>query len=85
MATPAVDRRAVAADLRQDWPAAWRQAGFDTPGVMRCCRAMGIRPGPAPDRFLVTLVVLSLFCEVAEHPHWWGPSIGDWPPALSTG
>jgi hypothetical protein len=30
MATPAVDRRAVAADLRQDWPAALRQVGFDT-------------------------------------------------------
>jgi methyltransferase (TIGR00027 family) len=30
MATPAVDRRAVAADLRQDWLAALRQVGFDT-------------------------------------------------------
>jgi O-methyltransferase involved in polyketide biosynthesis len=30
MATPAVDRRAAAADLRQDWPAALRQVGFDT-------------------------------------------------------
>jgi methyltransferase (TIGR00027 family) len=28
-ARPTADRRAVAADLRQDWPAALRQAGFD--------------------------------------------------------
>ena len=29
-ATPTADRRAVAADLRQDWPATLRQNGFDT-------------------------------------------------------
>jgi methyltransferase (TIGR00027 family) len=30
LSAPTADRRAVAADLRQDWPAALRQAGFDT-------------------------------------------------------
>jgi methyltransferase (TIGR00027 family) len=55
--TPSADRRAVPIDLRQDWPAALRAAGFD-PTARTAWLAEGLLmylPGEAQDR-LFTLV-----------------------------
>ncbi|QLL07784.1 class I SAM-dependent methyltransferase [Mycobacterium vicinigordonae] len=60
-ATPSADRRAVAVDLRQDWPAALRQAGFD-PAVPTAWLAEGLLmylPGEAQDRLFAQVGELS--------------------------
>lgn len=60
-AAPTVDRRVVAIDLREDWPAALRAAGFD-PGLPTAWSAeglLGYLPPEAQDRLLDTITELS--------------------------
>lgn len=59
--TPAVERRAVAIDLRQDWPAALTAAGFD-PGVPTAWLAEGLLmylPADGQDRLFDQITALS--------------------------
>ncbi|OBJ49508.1 class I SAM-dependent methyltransferase [Mycobacterium sp. 1423905.2] len=53
-AEPTADRHAVAADLRDDWPAALRQAGFDPsqPTAWIAEGLLGYLPAEAQDRLL---------------------------------
>ena len=58
---PAVDRRAVAIDLRQDWPKALRDSGFD-PARPTAWLAEGLLrylPGEAQDRLFDNIAELS--------------------------
>ena len=58
---PAADRRAVAMDLRQDWPKALRGQGFD-PAAPTAWLAEGLLrylPGEAQDRLFADIVTLS--------------------------
>ncbi len=60
-AQPTADRRTVAIDLRDDWPAALRAAGFD-PGQPTAWSAeglLGYLPPEAQDRLLDTVTALS--------------------------
>ncbi|WP_343710284.1 class I SAM-dependent methyltransferase [Mycobacterium sp.] len=60
-ATPTANRRPVAVDLRDDWPAALRAAGFD-PGQPTAWSAeglLGYLPPEAQDRLLDTVTELS--------------------------
>src|ERR1700756_4561869 len=60
-AAPTADRRVVAIDLRDDWPAALRTAGFD-PGQPTAWSAeglLGYLPPDAQDRLLDTITELS--------------------------
>lgn len=60
-AQPTVDRRPVAIDLRHDWPAALREAGFD-PGLPTAWSAEGLfgyLPPDAQDRLIDTATELS--------------------------
>jgi methyltransferase (TIGR00027 family) len=60
-ATPSADRRAVAIDLRQDWPAALRAAGFD-PTARTAWLAEGLLmylPAEAQDRLFTQVGELS--------------------------
>jgi methyltransferase (TIGR00027 family) len=60
-AQPTANRRAVAIDLRDDWPAALRAAGFD-PGQPTAWSAeglLGYLPPEAQDRLLDTITDLS--------------------------
>ncbi|MDP7730859.1 MULTISPECIES: class I SAM-dependent methyltransferase [Mycobacterium] len=59
--TPSADRRAVAIDLRQDWPAALREAGFD-PNARTAWLAEGLLmylPAEAQDRLFTLIGELS--------------------------
>jgi methyltransferase (TIGR00027 family) len=59
--TPSAERRAVAIDLRQDWPAALREAGFD-PAVPTAWLAEGLLmylPAEAQDRLFTQIGELS--------------------------
>lgn len=59
--TPSADRRAVAVDLRQDWPAALRAAGFD-PTARTAWLAEGLLmylPAEAQDRLFTQVGELS--------------------------
>ncbi|MEU6562054.1 class I SAM-dependent methyltransferase [Nocardia nova] len=59
--SPAADRRAVAVDLRQDWPKALRDNGFD-PAKPTAWLAEGLLrylPGEAQDRLFADLAALS--------------------------
>jgi methyltransferase (TIGR00027 family) len=59
--TPTAYRRTVAVDLRDDWPAALRAAGFD-PAQPAACSAeglLGYLPPEAQDRLLDTITELS--------------------------
>jgi methyltransferase (TIGR00027 family) len=59
--TPSADRRAVAIDLRQDWPAALRAAGFD-PTARTAWLAEGLLmylPADAQDRLFTLIGELS--------------------------
>jgi methyltransferase (TIGR00027 family) len=59
--TPSADRREVAIDLRQDWPAALRAAGFD-PSVPTAWLAEGLLmylPAEAQDRLFTLIGELS--------------------------
>ena len=60
-ATPTADRRAVAVDLRDDWPAALREAGFD-PDASTAWSAEGLLvylPPEAQDRLFDDITALS--------------------------
>ena len=60
-ATPTADRRVVAIDLRDDWPAALRTAGFDPerPTAWSAEGLLGYLPPEAQDRLLDTITELS--------------------------
>ncbi|MGW7533093.1 SAM-dependent methyltransferase [Amycolatopsis sp. NPDC054798] len=60
-AEPTADRRAVAVDLRDDWPAALRAAGFDParPTAWSAEGLLGYLPPEAQDRLLDTVTGLS--------------------------
>lgn len=60
-ATPTADRRVVAVDLRDDWPAALRAAGFDPaqPTAWSAEGLLGYLPLEAQDRLLDTITDLS--------------------------
>jgi methyltransferase (TIGR00027 family) len=60
-ATPTVERRVVAVDLRDDWPAALRAAGFDPsqPTAWSAEGLLGYLPPEAQDRLLDTITELS--------------------------
>jgi methyltransferase (TIGR00027 family) len=60
-ARPTADRRPVAVDLREDWPAALRAAGFDPlkPTAWSAEGLLGYLPPDAQDRLLTTITELS--------------------------
>jgi methyltransferase (TIGR00027 family) len=60
-AQPTSDRRAVAVDLRFDWPAALKEAGFeaDQPTAWSAEGLLGYLPPDAQDRLLDTVTALS--------------------------
>jgi methyltransferase (TIGR00027 family) len=60
-AQPTAFRRAVAVDLRDDWPAALREAGFDPdqPSAWSAEGLLGYLPPDAQDRLLDTITALS--------------------------
>jgi methyltransferase (TIGR00027 family) len=60
-AAPTADRRAVAVDLRDDWPAALRAAGFDParPAAWSAEGLLGYLPPEGQDRLLDTITALS--------------------------
>jgi methyltransferase (TIGR00027 family) len=60
-AEPTADRRVAAADLRDDWPAALRAAGFDPtrPTAWSAEGLLGYLPPEAQDRLLDTVTELS--------------------------
>ncbi len=60
-AAPTADRRAVAIDLRDDWPTALRAAGFDParPTAWSAEGLLGYLPPAAQDRLLDTVTGLS--------------------------
>ena len=60
-ARPTADVRAVAIDLRHDWPSALRQAGFDSgqPAAWAAEGLLGFLPADAQDRLLDSITALS--------------------------
>ena len=58
---PTADLRAVPIDLRRDWPAALREAGFDTgrPAAWAAEGLLGFLPSDAQDRLLDNVTALS--------------------------
>ena len=60
-AAPTADRRVVAVDLRDDWPAALRAAGFDParPAAWSAEGLLGYLPPEGQDRLLDTITALS--------------------------
>jgi methyltransferase (TIGR00027 family) len=60
-AAPAADRRAVAVDLRDDWPAALRDNGFDSerPTAWIAEGLLGYLPPDAQDRLFDSITTLS--------------------------
>jgi methyltransferase (TIGR00027 family) len=60
-AEPTADVRAVAIDLRHDWPTALRQAGFDPgrPAAWAAEGLLGFLPPEAQDRLLDSITALS--------------------------
>lgn len=60
-ASPTADRRAVAVDLREDWPGALRAAGFEPtePTAWSAEGLLGYLPPEAQDRLLDTVTELS--------------------------
>lgn len=60
-AEPTADRRTVAVDLRNDWPTALAQAGFDPnqPTAWSAEGLLGYLPPQAQDRLLDTITALS--------------------------
>ncbi|WP_033289004.1 SAM-dependent methyltransferase [Amycolatopsis jejuensis] len=60
-AEPTAERRVAAADLREDWPAALRAAGFDParPTAWSAEGLLGYLPPEAQDRLLDTITELS--------------------------
>ena len=60
-AAPTADRRAVGVDLRDDWPAALRDSGFDTdrPTAWIAEGLLGYLPPDAQDRLFDNITTLS--------------------------
>jgi methyltransferase (TIGR00027 family) len=60
-ATPTADRRAVGIDLRDDWPAALQESGFDTahPTAWIAEGLLGYLPPDAQDRLFDNITALS--------------------------
>ncbi|CDO87328.1 SAM-dependent methyltransferase [Mycobacterium triplex] len=60
-AKPTAEIRAVAVDLRHDWPSALKQAGFDTgqPAAWAAEGLLGFLPPDAQDRLLDNITALS--------------------------
>ncbi|MCV7409371.1 SAM-dependent methyltransferase [Mycobacterium florentinum] len=60
-ARPTAEIRAVAVDLRHDWPSALKQAGFDTsqPAAWAAEGLLGFLPPDAQDRLLDNITALS--------------------------
>ncbi|BBY22390.1 class I SAM-dependent methyltransferase [Mycobacterium stomatepiae] len=60
-AKPTAEIRAVAVDLRHDWPSALKQAGFDTgrPAAWAAEGLLGFLPPDAQDRLLDSITALS--------------------------
>jgi methyltransferase (TIGR00027 family) len=60
-AQPTADVRAVAINLRHDWPSALRQAGFDSgqPAAWAAEGLLGFLPADAQDRLLDSITALS--------------------------
>jgi methyltransferase (TIGR00027 family) len=60
-AAPTAEIRAVAIDLRHDWPSALQQAGFDTgqPAAWAAEGLLGFLPADAQDRLLNNVTALS--------------------------
>ena len=60
-AEPTADVRAVAIDLRHDWPSALREAGFDSgqPAAWAAEGLLGFLPADAQDRLLDNITALS--------------------------
>jgi methyltransferase (TIGR00027 family) len=74
-ASPTAEHRTVAVDLREDWAAALRDAGFDpgTPTAWIAEGLLGYLPPDAQDRLLDTITALSApgsrcACETAANP-----------------
>src|ERR1700746_2445152 len=61
-AAPTADRRAVGIDLRDDWPAALRNSGFDTtqPAAWIAEGLLGYLPPDAQDRLFDNITALSV-------------------------
>jgi methyltransferase (TIGR00027 family) len=60
-ATPSADRRAVGVDLRDDWPTALADSGFDAgaPAAWSAERLLGYLPPEAQDRLFDNITALS--------------------------
>ncbi|MDT5093802.1 MAG: hypothetical protein QOH60_3165 [Mycobacterium sp.] len=79
-AHPAAEHRNVAVDLREDWPAALRDAGFDPgkPSAWIAEGLLGYLPPEAQDRLLDNITALSVpgsrfACETASNPGQFSP------------
>jgi methyltransferase (TIGR00027 family) len=86
-ATPTADRRAVAVDLRDDWPEALRRAGFDTtqPTAWSAEGLLVYLPPEAQDRLFDDITALSApgsQLSTEYHPHG-GASLGERANAVS--
>ena len=68
-AAPTADRRAVGVDLRDDWPAALRDSGFDTaqPTAWSAEGLLGYLPPDAQDRLFDNITALSASGSQAGH------------------
>ena len=74
-AEPTADHRTIAVDLREDWPSALRDAGFDAakPSAWIAEGLLGYLPPDAQDRLLDNITALStpgsrFACETAANP-----------------
>ncbi|MBB2989893.1 methyltransferase (TIGR00027 family) [Mycolicibacterium iranicum] len=85
-AAPAADRRTVGIDLREDWPAALREAGFD-PGQPTAWIAEGLLiylPPEAQDRLLDNITALSAPGSRLATEHMDAKALtGDWAKAMT--
>ncbi len=85
-ATPGADRRTVGIDLREDWPAALRGAGFD-PSAPTAWIAEGLLiylPPDAQDRLLDNITALSAPGSALATEHMDAKALtGDWAKELS--
>lgn len=85
-AAPAADRRTIGIDLREDWPKALRQAGFD-PGTPTAWIAEGLLiylPPEAQDRLLDNITALSAPGSRLATEHMDAKALtGDWAKAMT--
>ncbi|MFB1295510.1 class I SAM-dependent methyltransferase [Mycobacterium sp. pW049] len=85
-ATPAADRRTVSIDLREDWPAALREAGFDAsrPTAWIAEGLLIYLPPDAQDRLLDNITALSAPGSMLATEHMDAKALtGDWAKQLS--